>query len=238
MLHQERRIAITIKDFPLFLKITIMRLIHRQEIWMLTIQSWLVVCGLIAALVLFLITHIHPFLALNSPIKADLLIVEGWIPDYAVKNAIAEFNKGGYQKLITTGLPLQLGYYLSPYKNAAELAAATLTLLGFDQDKLVVVPASNVTINRTSASATALHKWIETSDLNVKSINVYTFDAHARRSWLIFKQALAPDIKVGVIAEKSLTYNPKQWWISSEGVRAIISETIAYIYARLINWKL
>lgn len=214
-----------------------MRLIHRQEIWMLTTQGWLAICGLIIALSLFVVTHIHPFLAINSPIQADILVVEGWIPDYAVKNAIAEFNKGDYQKLITTGLPLQLGYYLSPYKNAAELAAATLTVLGFEQDKLVAVPASSVTRNRTSASAVALNQWLKTSDLNVKSINVYTFDAHARRSWLIFKQALAPNIKVGIISEKPLEYNPQKWWVYSAGVRSIISETIAYIYARLINWQ-
>jgi hypothetical protein len=186
---------------------------------MLTLQGWLAICGFIIALSLFLVTHIHPFLAVNSPIQADILVVEGWIPDYAVKNAIAEFNKGDYQKLITTGLPLQLGYYLSPYKNAAELAAATLTVIGFDPNKLVAVPASNAARNRTSAAATALNQWLKDSDLNVKSINVYTFDAHARRSWLIFKQALAPNIKVGIIAGKSTDYNPKKWWISSAGVR-------------------
>lgn len=215
-----------------------MRLIYRQEIWMLTIQGWLAICGFMVALFLFLVTHIHPFLAVNSPIKAELLVVEGWIPDYAVKNAIAEFNQGGYHKLITTGLPIQLGYYLSHYKNAAQLAAATLTVLGFEQDKLVVVPASNVTKNRTYASATALRQWLKDSDLDIKSINVYTFDAHARRSWLIFKQTFAPEIKVGIIAVQPITYNPKQWWISSEGVRSIIAEAIAYLYARLLNWQL
>lgn len=215
----------------------IIRLIHRQEIWMLTFQGWLAISGFIIVVALFLVTHIHPFLAVNSPIQADILVVEGWIPDYAVKNAIAEFNKGDYQKLITTGLPLKLGYFLSPYKNAAELAAASLIINGFDSDKLVAVPASNVTINRTYASAVALNQWLKASDLNVKSINVYSFDAHARRSWLIFQQALAPNIKVGIIAEKPIEYNPKKWWISSAGVRSIISETIAYIYARLFNWK-
>lgn len=214
-----------------------MRLIYRQEIWTLTIQGWLAVVGFIIALALFLVTHIHSFLAVNSPIQADILVVEGWIPDYAIKNAIAEFNKGNYQKLITTGLPLQLGYYLSPYKNDAELAAATLTVLGFEQDKLVAVPASTVPRNRTSAAAIALNQWLKTSDLNVKSINVYSFDAHARRSWLIFKQALAPNIKVGIISEKPLEYNPQKWWSYSAGVRSIISEAIAYIYARLINWN-
>lgn len=71
----------------------------------------------------------------------------------------------------------------------------------------------------------------------ITSINVYSFDAHSLRSWLIFQQALAPNIKVGIIAEKPIEYNPKKWWASSAGVRSIIFETIAYIYARLFNWK-
>ena len=214
-----------------------MRLIHQQKTWVLTAQGWLVTITIIVALILFWITHVHPFLAPYSPIKADILVVEGWLEDYVIKNAIKEFEKGGYQKLITTGLPLPRGFYLSQYKNFAELAGATLITLGFDPDKLVVVPAQNVIINRTDASAIALRQWIANSDLKVKSINLYTYDVHARRSWLIFKHTLAPDIQVGVIAVKSLNYDAKHWWSSSEGVRSIISETIAYLYARFVNWR-
>jgi len=214
-----------------------MRLIHRQQKWVLTVQGWLVTLISVAAFMLFLLTHIQPFLAPTSPIKADILVVEGWIPDYAIKNAIAEFKTGGYQKLVTTGVPVELGYYLIQYKNVAELAAATLIALGFDQDKLVAVPAPEVIRDRTVASAVALREWIADSGLKVESINLYTFDVHARRSWLIFKQALAPEIKVGVIAVENSKYDSKQWWIYSEGVRSIISETIAYIYARFVNWR-
>jgi hypothetical protein len=215
-----------------------MRLIHRQEKWVLTKQGWLVTLVCITAFVLFMLTNIHSFLAPNFPIKADILVVEGWIPDYAIKNAIEEFERGGYQKLITTGLPLQEGYYLSKYKNFADLAAATLIALNFDSDKLVAVSAPNTFRNRTAASALALRQWIADSGLKVKSINLCTFDAHARRSWLIFKQVLAPEIKVGVIAIESLGYDSNQWWVSSEGVRSIMSEAIAYIYARFVNWRL
>jgi hypothetical protein len=214
-----------------------MRLIHRQQKWVLTVQGWLVTLVCVAAFMLFLLTHIQPFLAPTSPIKADILVVEGWIPDYALKYSMEEFKRGGYQKLVTTGVPMELGYYLIQYKNAAELAAATLIALGFDQDKLVAVPAPEVIRDRTVASAVALRQWIANSGLKVESINLYTFDVHARRSWLIFKQALAPQIKVGVIAVENYSYNPKKWWTSSEGVRSIISETIAYIYARFVNWK-
>ncbi len=214
-----------------------MHLIEREEVWVLTVQGWLVILGCVITLILFLMTQIHSFLAPNSPIKADILVVEGWLVDYALKNAIEEFERGEYQKLITTGAPLAKGYYLSQYKTTAELAAATLIALGFDPDKVVAISAPDVARNRTAASAIALHEWIAKSQLKVKSINLYSSDVHARRSWLIFKQILAPKIKVGVIAVAPDNYNPKQWWIYSAGVRSIISEAIAYLYARVVAWK-
>jgi len=213
-----------------------MGLVQLQQKWVLTFQGWLVLLLCIAALLLFCVTHIHPFLALSAPIKADILVVEGWIQDHAIEKAIAEFEQGNYQKLITTGVPLSKGYHLSEYNNFAELTAATLITLGFDQDKLVVVAAPKVKKDRTAASAVALRQWISASNLSIKSINLYTEDAHARRSWLIYKQELAPDIEVGVIAINSIDYDPKHWWRYSAGVRQIISELIAYLYARLV-WK-
>lgn len=218
-------------------KIKNIRLIHRKEMWTLTFQGWIVTLLCIAALSLGIVTNLHSFLSVSSPVQADILVVEGWLPDGALKGAIAEFNSHSYKKLITTGLPLLKGSYLAEYNNFAELAAATLIALGFDQQNLVAVPATDVIKYRTYAGAAALRQWLEKSDLKGKSINVYTLGVHARRSWLIFKQVLAP-IEVGVIAAKPIDYDPKKWWNYSAGVRSVIDETIAYIYARLVNWQI
>jgi hypothetical protein len=75
------------------------------------------------------------------------------------------------------------------------------------------------------------------SDLEVGSINLYTFDVHSRRSWLIFKRVFAPEIEIGTIVLEPLNYEPKSWWTSSAGVKTIIFETIAYLYVRFVNWK-
>jgi len=213
------------------------RLIHRQEKWTLTVQGWGVTFLCIAALIIFTITHIQVFLAVTSPVKADVLVVEGWLPDYALKHALTEFENGSYNKIVTTGGPLPTGYYLAEYKTFAELSAATLKSLGLEKEKLIAVPAPYVTKDRTYASAVAFRQWISNSNLKVESINLYTFDVHARRSWLIFKEVLAPKIKAGVIAKEALDYEPNRWWSSSEGVRSVISETIAYIYARFVNLR-
>lgn len=215
----------------------IMRLIQRKEVWVLTSQGWLVILGCSIAILLFLVIHIYSFLAPTSPIKAEVLVVEGWMEDQAIKSAIAEFEQGGYQKILTTGTPLEIGYYLSRYKTTADLSAATMVALGFDPDKVIAVPAPDAPRNRTAASANALRAWLAKSDLKVKSINLVSADVHTRRSWLIFKQALAPEIEVGIIAVAPSTYEPQKWWIYSAGVRSIINETIAYLYARTLSWK-
>jgi len=213
------------------------RLIRRREKWAITREGWVIATiGLIIAIML-IVKNIHPFLAVNSPLKADILVVEGWLPDYAIESAIAEFKKGKYRQLITTGSPLSKGYYLAEYKNYAELTAATCIALGFDRDQVIAVPATNVLKYRTAASAIALRDWLSTSALKVEAINLYSLGTHARRSWLIFKEVLHPEIQVGIIAAETQDYNPQEWWKSSEGFRTVTGEIIAYLYARFVSWK-
>jgi hypothetical protein len=44
------------------------------------------------------------FLAKTQTVKADILIVEGWLPEYAIETAKNEFNANDYKLIITTGL--------------------------------------------------------------------------------------------------------------------------------------
>lgn len=208
-----------------------------QQKLILTIQTWILILGLIIFLIAICCFNIYSFLAVTSPIEADILIVEGWMSDYAVKLAIAEFNQGAYQKLITTGSPIGKGYYLSEYNNFAELTAATLIALGVDPDRVVAVPTPQVVKYRTAASAIAVKEWLATSNLKVDSINIYTLGPHARRSWMLYRNVFSPDIQVGVIALEPKGYNPTRWWQSSAGMRTVVGEAIAYFYTRFVNWK-
>jgi Ni,Fe-hydrogenase III small subunit len=214
------------------------RLIKRQEMWTLTAQGWVIAIALMISVMFFNITHLYPFLAVTSPIKADVLVVEGWVTDYAVEQAFTELKSNSYRQIFTTGGPVERGFYLAEYNNFAAIAAATLKKLGVQPEKVTVVPTPDVIKDRTHASAIALRQWLANSNLPINSMNLLTSDAHARRSWLIFQQVLAPKIKVGIIAAKPLNYNPNKWWTSSEGVRTVISETIAYIYALFVNWRI
>lgn len=214
------------------------KLIKRQEMWTLTAQGWAIAIALIAYLIFFTITHVHSFLAVTSPIKsAEILVVEGWLPDYAIQQALTEFKNGSYSLVITTGGSIEKGNYLSEYKNFAEVSAATFKKLGLESEKVVAVPTPVVIKDRSYASAAEFNRWLSDSNLKLQSINVFSLDVHTRRSWLLFKKLLSPNIKVGAIAAKTQDYDPNKWWDYSQGVRTIIDEGIAYIYARFLNWK-
>ncbi len=185
---------------------------------------------------LVLCTQIHPFLAKNAPIAADVLVVEGWLPDSALQSAAVEFKQGGYQQLITIGSAIPRGLYLSEYHNFAELAAATLIAIGVDPLQISIVADPSLTLGRTASNAVLLDRWLATSELEIAALNLFTLSTHARRSWLLFANILAPrQIAVGIIAAEPLNYDYHRWWHSSEGFRTVISELLAYLYVRIGN---
>lgn len=180
-----------------------------------------------------LVVQVYPFLSVNAPIKADVLVVEGWLPDYALAEAAEAFHQGVYQKIIIVGEPLRHGYFLTRYKSYAYLAAATLELLDIDSDQIVALPMPLVTRDRTQTAALILKQWLFTHNVEIQAINLYSLGPHARRSWRAFKQALQPEIQVGIMAGIPKEYEPSRWWDYSAGVRSILSETIGYGYACL-----
>ena len=72
--------------------------------------------------------------------------------------------------------------------------------------------------------------------MSVSGIDVVTEDLHARRTRLLFQKALGDKLTVGVIAIPNPDYDAKHWWSYSEGVKHIVSEAAAYIYARFLFW--
>lgn len=221
------------------IKLIVNKLIKKRYTWSLTAMGWLVTVFLLGLIVLTPLFYLHNFLALQRPLpNADVLVVEGWLSDQALLMAIEEFEAGEYQFLVTTGLPLEKGYYLAEYKTFAQLTEATLLKLGFPANQLVAVPTKYVMKNRTMATALSVKKWLlSQSNLSVKSMNIVSWGPHSRRSWLIFQQVMQPEFSVGIIAIPPTSYDPARWWQSSEGFRATISELIAYIYAKFINWQ-
>ena len=188
-----------------------------------------------AFVVLLLLLQANAFLSLNRPVKSDVLIVEGWLPDYALEEAMLIYKKENYKKIITTGGPLFVGSYLIEYVDLAHLSQATLLALGMKENEVVAVPAPDVYIDRTFHSALAVKKWMIKNDVQIKKMNLVSLGPHTRRSTNLYQKVFAGEAEVGSIAIESRDYDSDRWYASSEGVRSTINEAIAYVYAVILQ---
>ena len=110
-------------------------LVRRRPIWSPTARGWLILAMLAALVGVAVLRGAYPFLAVNAPAHDGALVAEGWLPDYALEEAMAEFKRHPYEKLYVTGGPIERGGFLSEHKSYAQLGAATLRRLGMRQDQ-------------------------------------------------------------------------------------------------------
>jgi uncharacterized SAM-binding protein YcdF (DUF218 family) len=182
---------------------------------------------------LAVIWGVHPFLAVNKKVTTDILVVEGWVNQYAIDAAVAEFTNGSYHRVFTTGGPVHgSGPYSNDYNTSASVGAGRLRNAGVPAAVVVKVPSRVRDRDRTYSAALALRDWLAEHQVETTAINLVTEDVHARRSRLLFQKALGKRVRVGIIAVANPDYDAKHWWRYSEGVKEIISEGAAYIYAR------
>jgi uncharacterized SAM-binding protein YcdF (DUF218 family) len=207
-----------------------------KERWGLSWRGRLVV-ALLAVLAGWLgFVNIHAFLAVTHRVDARALVVEGWVGDFAIQVGLDEFKSGSYERVYATGGPTEGSGYTSDYDTSAAWGAGRLLRGGIRRELVQMVPARTVGRDRTYASAVALRDWFRDHHLPVEAVNVVTDGPHARRTRLLFQEALGPDVPVGIIAAQSPDYDPQHWWRSSDGVRDVIGESIAYVYARFFFW--
>ncbi len=206
-------------------------LLRRKEVTIPSLRGWAVLLLLFVAGGLGFLKGIHPFLSPNHPIGGEILVVEGWIPDYCLREALQTFRGRGYKLLVTTGGPLPAGMPYSFLGSHAELAAKTLREMGLGADSVLAVPSIDAIKDRTYMEGVALKDWMQASGHACPSLDLFTFSAHARRSRLLYRNALGPGTEVGVYSARDRGYDPAVWWRSSNGVRRISDETIAYLYA-------
>jgi len=209
-------------------------LLRRRSCWLPTVRGALLLLILFAFLLIFGFRNIQAFLAVNDPAPEGILVVEGWSPDYALETARLEEQGNPHHLLYVVGGPLEQGAPLSQYPTYADLGAAILLRMGMSQDTVQAVPSGYVYKDRTYAEAVALSIWLRQHGLSPKEINLISLGAHARRSRLLFEKAFGKSTRVGIIAVEDRNYDPAHWWKTSEGVRSVISETIAYGYARFL----
>jgi hypothetical protein len=209
-------------------------LLARKERWSLSWRGWLVsiLAGLaIASLVLL---NLQPFLAKTQRVNADTLVVEGWVHEYAIRSAVTEFKTGVYERIFTTGGPVEgTGGDTNVFNTSASVGAELLKKNGMPGRFVQMAPSHLTGRDRTYSSAIALRDWFREHGETVHGINVLTEDAHARRSQLLFQEAFGPGVAVGIISVPDPDYDAKHWWRYSEGVREVLGESIAYLYVKI-----
>ena len=205
----------------------------RQYRWGLSRWAKFFLFIAVPMVVVIMFLNAHAFLAPTQRVDADILVVEGWVHPYAIRASAEEFQNHSYHRIFTTGGPVVgNGGYINDYQTAASVGADLLKKADVPAELVQMVPSHVMGRDRTYSSALALRDWLRAHDVQVRSLNIVTEGAHARRTRLLFEKALGPNVTVGVIAVPSPDFDARRWWRYSEGVEEVVTEGVAYLYAK------
>jgi hypothetical protein len=211
-------------------------LLTRRESWKLTFRGKLVVSGIVCSIVLLGRWETYPFLAVNHPVNAEVLIVEDWIPEVSLIQVAREFRRGHYRlALITRNVyTAEADYQYADCSSTTHDPSSTVAHLiadGVPCQFMGTLFYPAVERDRTYHAALAAKEWVQERSSSIKSLNIVTEGPHARRSWLLYRKAFENTAEIGVVPLRDPMYDPEHWWRTSEGVREVLGEAIAYTYA-------
>lgn len=205
----------------------------RRERWTLSFRGLILV---LLAVVITAVTGLHalyPFLAITRPVPTRILVLDGWLPTYDINKAAAIYLAGNYQHLLDVSATYDFQAIDQDPGNAF-VVTRILVRDGIPPREVNPVVFEGVKIDRTFYSAIAVKKWCGQHGIPLQSLDIATLGPHARRSRLIYEKALGNGVEVGVIALDDPAYDSRRWWRSSEGVREVLFESVAYFYVRFL----
>ncbi len=195
-----------------------------------TILGWLLILVLLVFVFRLWMGTVCSFLSLNEPVKAKTLVIEGWVEDYALKNAMELYKRDHYKHLIITGLPLVHFEDYVMFPSTAAAAAAVIRKLGFKDSIYQAVIPSTVFIDRTYSTGVATRMVMSKHPEWGKSFNIYSVGVHSRRTHLMFERAFGSNYNIGIIADADHSFDPEHWWHTSIGFRNVSNEFVAWLY--------
>lgn len=216
-----------------FLQKTRGKFLVRKERWTLTLLGKALVAVVVIVAAAGTLRGLFPFLAISCPRREGIMVVEGWIHVNAIPQVAREYAASHYRHLVVVNAVYDTGNKWVSGRYQGEYLTNALTQLGVPPEGLALVTCNVVHKDRTYHSALAVKKWMQQQDVPAKSFDIVTLGPHARRSRILFKRAFGPDANIGVIALDEHGYDPVHWWRSSEGVREVLFEGVAYLYVRL-----
>lgn len=208
-------------------------LVRRREIWIPTTWGWMSILLVLLLSAVFAARHLYSFLAPNQPVGARLLVVEGWMGADELDQAVELFRARRYEHVFTTGGPIPSGFEKLGRDSFAELARDVLLRRGMPEDAVTAVPTPASAQDRSFLSAVMLREWTKKERVRVEALDLLSSGVHSRRSWLVYRMAFGPEVRIGILATRSSAYNPASWWRTSVGAKTVLSETISLIWTEI-----
>lgn len=75
-----------------------------------------------------------------------------------------------------------------------------------------------------------VREWLAASGRAVDRFDLVSVGVHSRRSWILFRAAFGPDVHIGIVALHPTTYDAKNWWATSAGVKTVVPEALAWLW--------
>jgi hypothetical protein len=177
--------------------------------------------------------RLHDFLAVNAPVGARVLVVEGWMGPEELDQAAAAFRSGRYELLLTTGGPTPWWSDTHERLSHAEVAAQFLIRRGLPAERVIAVPTMRLDHERTYQSAVSVREWAERSGRKLEALDVFSEGTHARRSRLLYREAFGEKVRIGVLSARVPDYDAARWWRTSVGAREVLDQAIGFVWAKL-----
>lgn len=195
---------------------------------------------LLAAMAIGFARAAYGFLAPDEPVLATqgqgarVLVVEGWLDEPELAQALAAYRLGRYDAVVTTGGPIESWLEFRAWRSYPERAAGYLRNQGVEKVVMAVAPASAQ--DRTFLSAVVFRDWARQSGMTLDAVDVFSAGVHARRSRLVYRMALGSGVQVGVLAARPKEYDPEHWWRASAGAKAVVGEALSLLWTKCCFW--
>jgi hypothetical protein len=217
-------------------------LLRRRRVWLPTLGGWLLLAGIGAALFATFVFGVVGFLAPHEPAQgpdghgAATVVVEGWLDEADLDQALATVRSRRYRRVLVTGGPIESWDDARVWKTYAARAAGYLKVRVPGGVEVIAVPATATAKNRTYLSAVTVREWARSTGVTLDAIDLYTEGVHARRSRLVYRLAFGPAVEVGVLAATPPGFDPQRWWSSSAGAKSVIGQALSLVWTECCFW--
>jgi hypothetical protein len=217
-------------------------LFRRRQVWVPTVWGWAALLAVIGAVLFVGLRNAHGFLAPTQLARgsdgtgARTLIVEGWLDPPELSQAVTTFANGHYDRVLTTGGPINSFDDAKGWKSFAIRSAEYLRENGLANVPVIALPTPESLQERTYLSALMVHDWAQRSGIELRAIDLFTADVHARRSRIVYGMALGRDVEIGIIAAHPTEYDGVRWWTSSAGAKSTLGELLGVAWTACCFW--